>query len=55
MGFPYINITFVEGNSQSFRVEASQHRFLADKTMSYDETESPFGYVNLSKCEKLVF
>ena len=47
MGFPYINITFVDFNGGLNRAVATQDRFLADKTMCYDETESPFGYVFL--------
>lgn len=44
MGLPYINITFSETNGQLSKVSATQKRFLADRTMSYDETESPFRY-----------
>ena len=42
MGLPYINITVSETNGQLSKVSATQKRFLADRTMSYDETESPF-------------
>ena len=42
MGFPYINITFSNVNGHLSRVVAEQHRFLADREMTYNESESQF-------------
>jgi len=42
MGFPLINITFEPNSGGGSRVIATQSRFLADNSIPYDESESPF-------------
>lgn len=43
MGLPYINVSFANTGSVT-RVTATQQRFLADRNIKYNETESPFRY-----------
>ena len=45
MGLPYINITFSNVNGVMSRVVAEQHRFLADRELAFNESESPFRYM----------
>ena len=44
MGLPYINITYSQDGGTR-KVKATQKRFLADRTLEYDETESDFRLV----------
>ncbi|WAQ96948.1 AMPE-like protein [Mya arenaria] len=44
MGLPYINISTAPGSGGITNVMASQHRFLAHKSLAYDPNESPFRY-----------